>query len=211
MKPMKHRISFLLAATVVLVTAPGCSGQTRLASDGSTLQITQSDGGSVVTKLGYGIKVNDGSTLQRHWYVLNDPSAPVQLSNAGINSVYRESSIGGDYKYVPVGSITALKPISAYEVRFLLFDVFGDHMETLSGTTLVDLTGDRSIAKDGTWRAWETEVSEMLTVVAFVARARTADGRIWEFNPAKLLRTVEQVKVKLTEKELTPEREKPKP
>ena len=183
MKLTTHTISLLLAAALILVIAPGCKGQTRLAADGSTLQITESDGGSVVTKLGYGIKVNDGSTLQRHWYVLNDPSAPAQLTNAGINTVYRESSIGGDYKYVPVGNITALKPISAYEVRFLLFDVFGDHMETLSGTTLVDLTGDRSIAKDGTWRAWENQVSEMLTVIAFVARVRRADGRALGIRP----------------------------
>ena len=62
----------------------------------------------------------------------------------------------------------------------------------------------------GSWRTWENEVSEIFTVVTFVARVRKPDGAVWEYDTQSLLQRVEKIKVTLTEKELTPEREKPK-
>jgi len=64
--------------------------------------------------------------------------------------------------------------------------------------------------KDMSWRAWENDVSGALTVISFVARTRTPDGRIWSYDSAKLLREVEKIKLKLTEKELVPEKDRPK-
>jgi hypothetical protein len=174
------------------------------------MQVEELSGGSVVTNLAYGIQVNKGSSLQRRWFVLNDPSCPVKLSGVGINSVYERSSIGGDYKYKPVGVANANEPITAFELRFLLFDVWGQHMQTLSGTQVSDVSGQIALKDVGTWRAWENNVSEMLTVVSFVARVKKPDGSVWEYDPSSLLQQVEKIKVKLTEKELTPEREKPK-
>jgi hypothetical protein len=52
------------------------------------LQSTISDGGSVVTDLGYNIKVNKNSSLHRSWVVLNDPGCPVQLNGAGIATAF---------------------------------------------------------------------------------------------------------------------------
>jgi hypothetical protein len=60
------------------------------------------------------------------------------------------------------------------------------------------------------WTAWHTGVSEILTVVSFVARVRRPDGTVWEYDASSLLQQVEKIKVTLTEKELIPEREKPK-
>lgn len=205
-------LSKCVLCAIALLSSTGCQGQVRSSAGARpALQISEADGGSIVTKLGYGIEVNKGSSLHRRWFVLNDPTAPVQLASAGISTVYKSSSIGGDYEYVPVGSINAAQPISAYEIRYLLFDVWGEHMRTLSATNIVDMTGTRSTDKDGMWRAWENDVSQMQTVVAFVARVRTADGRVWQYDPGALLRSIDQVKVKLTEQELNPEKEKQKP
>jgi len=208
---MNRFVRSLCAASILLTTA-ACQGQTRReqASAGPALQVTDADGGNVATKLGYGIEVNKGSTLHRRWYVLNDLSDPIQLSNAGVNTLYQSSSIGGDYEYKPVGTVTSTLPVSAYEIRFLLFDIWGNHMQTLPATTVTDFTGDRSIASDGSWRTWENDVSELLTVVAFVARARTTDGKLWEYDHKKVLNSLEGIRVKLTENELAPEKEKPK-
>lgn len=98
----------------------------------------------------------------------------------------------------------------AFEVRFLLFDVWGDHMQTLSATKVSDLNGQMPLGEAGSWRAWENDVSELLTVVSFPARVRTADGRTWNYDPVRLLREVERIKVKLTEKELSPEQRRPR-
>lgn len=208
------KFSFLLILSLglALTLASGCqSQQSTHRPIGEALQISDADGGSVVTSLSRSIQVNEGSTVHRRWYVLNDSSGPLQLSEAGIRTVYRESSIGGDYAYLPLGKVTAKVPVAAYEVRYLLFDMWGNHMQTLSATTVTDFTGERSIAKDGSWRAWENDVSTMLTVVALVAHVRTTDGKLWEYDHRKVLDALQQVKVKLTEQELNPEKEKPKP
>jgi hypothetical protein len=164
----------------------------------------------VVTNLGYGIQVNKGSSLQRRWFVINDPSCPVQLSGAGISTVYQGSSIGGDYKYKATGLAITSEMVTAFQVRYLLFDIWGEHSRTLSDTEVSDLRGQVALKDTGSWATWENDVSEILTVVSFVARARRPDGTIWEYDVPSLLQQVEKIKVTLTEKELAPEREKPK-
>ncbi|MCF8146566.1 MAG: hypothetical protein K9N21_21875 [Deltaproteobacteria bacterium] len=85
-------------------------GSTALAQP---IKATTADGGSVVTELAYGIKVNKNSTLRRAWVVLNDPSCPIQLINAGINTQHGDR----EYNYVPTGSAKASDAISALEIR----------------------------------------------------------------------------------------------
>ena len=72
------------------------------------------------------------------------------------------------------------------------------------------MRGQIALKDTGSWTTWENDVSEIFTVVSFVARVRRPDGTIWEYDPSSMLQQVEGIKVKLTEKELTPEREKPK-
>jgi hypothetical protein len=210
-----RRLVFLICALICL---PSCSHaqtekQSRSGSSNTVNRLTvlQLSGGSNVTNLGYGIMLNKGSSLQRQWYVVNDPSSAMQLTMAGINTTYHSSSIGGDYNYVPSGTGTFQEPVAAFEVRFLLFDVWGEHMKTLSDTEVADLKDQIELSKTGSWRAWsENEVSELLTVVSFVARVRKPDGTVWQYDTKALLEQVDKIKVRLTEKELTPEKEKPK-
>ena len=100
--------------------------------------------------------------------------------------------------------------ISAFELRFLLFDIWGEHIRTLSDTEVSDLTGRIALKDTASWTAWHSDVSQVLTVVSFVGRVKRRDGTVWEYDPSSLLQQVEKIKVTLTEKELTPEREKPK-
>jgi hypothetical protein len=174
------------------------------------LQVEELKGGSVVTNLGYGIQVNKGSSLQRRWFVINDPSCPVRLSGAGINTVYVSSNIGGDYEYKATGLASTSETVTAFQVRYLLFDIWGEHAQTLSGTEVSDLRGQVALRDTGSWAAWENDVSKIFTVVSFVARVRRPDGTVWEYDTSSLLQQVEKIQVTLTEKELTPEREKPK-
>ena len=164
----------------------------------------------MVTNLGYGIQVNKGSSLQRRWYVLNNETCPVKLYNAGVRTVFESSRVGGDYRYRPEGTADVKQPVTAIEVRFILFDVWGRHMQTLSATHITDASGDLSLENFGSWRAWENDVSEVMNVVSFVARVRTTEGEIWSYDGSTFIRELEKIKLKLTEKELSPEREKPK-
>ncbi len=210
---MKRFAAVVLMSTSLL--SGGCSGQTQQRStnkqpEATGLVVQEMAGGSMVTNLGYGIQVNKGSTLQRRWFIINDANSPIQLSSTGVQTKYESRQYSGDYKYEPSGTAAASHALSAYEIRFLLFDVWGEHMQTLSLTKVSDVNGSFGLSDAGSWRAWESDVRELETVVSFVAHAKTVDGRIWTYDPNKLLRELERVKVKLTEKELNPEREKPK-
>ena len=202
-----HMLNCVVLVLMLSIVA-SCSGQvTHANGENRALTTVEANGGSVVTNLGYGIQVNKGSSLQRRWFVVNDDSCPMQLNGAGINTTYRSSS---DYSYVPVGSANFREATTAFEIRFLLFDVWGEHAETLDASKIVDAQGEITLKDIGTWRASENEVSGMFTVIAFVASVRKPDGTVWQYDAGSLLQQIAKIKVKLTEKELTPEREKPK-
>ena len=54
------------------------------------IDVNTTDGGSVVTELGYDLKVNDTSSLRRSWVILNDPTCPVRLINAGVTTGFAD-------------------------------------------------------------------------------------------------------------------------
>ncbi len=189
-----------LAYTAIIFLSLLCAAPAARAQ--SKLKVSRVDGGSVITNLGYGIAVNKNSSLRRQWFVINDPTCPLTLTGAGINTAYSDRQ----YSFKPAGTITARKAVAAFEVRFMLFDIWGNHMKTLSGTELWDLKAGARLALSevGSWRAWETDVAKYLTAVGFIAHARTADGRPWAADTKALLREVDAVKLKLTQEQLEP-------
>ena len=177
-----------------------------------SLELVELDGGGVVTNLGYGIKVNKGSSLHRIWFVLNDPAALARLRGAGIKTIYVSGSrySSGEYHYAPVGEIEFSRSLAAIEVRFVLFDVWASHMTTLSALSVKDIASGSKmkLAELGKWRAWESDVHELLTVVAFVAHARSTDGAVRTYDAEALTRQLEKIKLTLTENQLSPDEKK---
>nr|WP_294989507.1 hypothetical protein [uncultured Sediminibacterium sp.] len=144
----------------------------------SQLTIIKKDGGSVVTKLGFGIKVNDGSSLNREWININDATCPIQISEVGINTGYS----GGSYVFKSTGQLNVKEDITAFELYHVLYDVFGEHFKTLSQKEIIDINSSFDISKKGTWYANENEVSEYLICVTYVANVRKKDGSVWRYN-----------------------------
>lgn len=200
----------VLLALVLAFSGRSSAQGSHPKADQRPLKTEEIQGGSIVTNLSFRAQLNKGSSLQRRWFVVNDPSSPVQLNGAGVKTVYVTNSIGGDYSYIPDGTANCTEPVTAYEIRFMLFDIWGDHVKTLSGTQITDSSGQIALKNIGSWRAWENDASELMTVVSFVARARKADGSSWEADMPSLLTEIQKVKVRLTENELTPEKDRPK-
>jgi hypothetical protein len=144
------------------------------------VEASRVDGGSVITDLGFNIRINAESALNRTWVVLNDPSSPVSLEGVGVSTIYEDRA----YRYQPSGVITTSEAITAVQIRVVLYDVFGNHIKTLTGTEVRDLPlGSELAASDiGTWRAFEPEVIRFLTAVSFVAGVRTASGAVWRYD-----------------------------
>lgn len=173
------------------------------------IEISRAPGGPAVTNLGMGIAVNKGSTLQREWLTVNIAEAPAKLEAVGIKTTY----VGREYAFEQAGRLTVAEPLAAVELRFMLFDVWGEHLKTLSNTEIRDLRPNvpLELSTTGTWRAWETEVSEYLTAVGFIARTRTIDGRVWAADLAAVRRQVEAGRLAVTEEALAPKAEPPGP
>lgn len=168
-----------------------------------TISSSVADGGSVITNLGYNIKVNDGSSLSRSWITLNDTDCPVQIENAGISTRYLE-----DYWFDGNGSLSSSVPITAFNVRYVLYDIFGHHIKTLSDKEVVDVAvGEKISLSKSRWRAWESEVSELLTVVAFVAQVRTADGKVWRYDEDAIAEELLKIQIQTTTEDFEPEGE----
>lgn len=161
----------------------------------SQLTVSKKQGSSVVTKLGMGIKVNDGSSLNREQITINDAICPVQLSDVGVETSYSSSS----YSFKPTGSFTTKEPIVAYEVIHLIYNVFGEHIKTLSNTGITDIDGQKDFSKWASWYASGNNVSEYLTCVSYVANVRTKSGVIWHYNFKELKEQLNKIEITFEE------------
>ena len=178
---------------VCLLVASSLVGQVKQAP---ALLVDHSDGGPVVTELGYGIAVNKGSTLHRDWISVNDPSCPVQIL-LGVQPNYVKSKSG--YQFVLKGDGKPSQPITAVRVISVLFDVWGNHMQNLADTEISDKPADAFFSLPGTWYASENDVSEFLTSVTYVRYVRTADGKIWSANLAAISKKLAEIQFKISE------------
>jgi hypothetical protein len=153
------------------------------------------DGGSVVTKLDTGLKVNENSTLSRQWIILNEVNCPVQLGNVGIQALYADSQ----YNFIPVGNISLTVPIVAFEIVHVLYNVFGEYITTLSNTKISDMNGNISLEKYRLWYANENHISEYFICVSYVQNVRTSKGIIWHCNFKDMKEHLEKEQIKFEE------------
>ena len=149
----------------------------------SSLQVREEDGGSVAVRTANGA-LNQGSSLKRTWYVIDDQKAPAGLDHAGVFPRWDEKE--GLQYIMPVGIVSPKEAISAVELRYVLLDVWGQRLRTLAVTQLIDSSTHVDFRGSSKWVALESEVSQLVTVVSFVARVRTADGGVWAFDANRM-------------------------
>jgi hypothetical protein len=178
--------------------APSITGVTNL----------RSDGGPVVTNLGYGIKVNSGSSLHREWLTFTDSLLPARfVDSVGVRTVFESGGYSGDYKYSAVVPIHTSAPLSAVEVRFVLFDLWGDFVKTLSMTEVQDIPADTTITFSAKWALYsENEASEHYASLAYIARVRSRDGKIFEARQEPIVAEAQKFSKKFTPEDLDPDR-----
>lgn len=153
------------------------------------------NGGSVKLKLGYGVVINENSSLERTCYVLNDTLSPLRLYSAGITTYYYDSR----YRFKSKGAIEVSKGVKAYEIHHVLYDVFGKHIKTLRETEVADIYGSKKLSDTGAWYANENQVEEFLTSVSYVAYVLTDDGKVWKYNPEKIKQELRKIEISYEE------------
>ncbi|MCB1590612.1 MAG: hypothetical protein KDI56_16995 [Xanthomonadales bacterium] len=169
------------------------------------------EGSSMKTPLSNTIAVNDKSTLNQQWVVINDSAMPLQImGKTGVSAVYESgrSAYSGDYRFTAATDLQGSEPIVAYQLRFLVFDVFGNSMQTLSLTEVEDRDGGVAFRGTAKWRATENQVEELYASVAFVSAVRTNAGKVYTANYEAVLAEARKVGSKITMAEIEPERPK---
>lgn len=166
-----HRYA-LIPLLLVGVAAPA-EGQ---ATEDSRVRIERASAGTMQTNLGYGVVLNERSTLPREAITIHDATLPVTLPpTVSVATKYADRS----YRYSAAFSIIPSDTLTAIEIRILVFDVFGERLRTLSLTEVADMLPGTSYRLQPEWNLnSENEASEYYGSIAFVARVRTRAGRV---------------------------------
>lgn len=188
---MKLRVLSIAGAILLTVSSNTIAAQT----------VTKESGGSIKTDLGYGIVLNKESSLTREWITVHDSSLPADiLGTVGVKTIYESGDrySSGRYKYSAEYTITAKEALSAIEVRFLTFDIWGDHSRNLSATDIVDMDAGSTKKFNAKWNVYsENEVSEYYASIAYIAQVRTKSGRVIKADPKVVLEQARKFSKKL--------------
>lgn len=191
-----------LLLAIALILAPAA------AQDAKFSKVTRDDGGSIKTELrtrgGGGIFVNESSSLRREWITVHEDSVPADIvGTTGVKLAF----ITDEFFYTAAWAIQTKEALTAVEVRFLLFDIWGNHMETLSTTKVTDFNDGGKLEFSGRWRHG-VDAAEFYASIAYVARIRTKDGRVVNGDVRTVLEEARKFSKKFMPQDLEPKEPK---
>lgn len=176
-----------------------------LATANETITVTRADGGPIrIQREGYN-DVNASSTLTRQFLAVNDEKLPISIvMPTGVSTDITDYK---NYYYQADVSLNIKKPIQAFRLVFLLFDVFGDHTRTLSTQTIMDLEpGVHSFRSRWSIFSHEEFLAHGASIV-YVDKIRTEDGHVIEGDHLTALEEAKKFTDEFTEKDLDPEKD----
>jgi len=192
MRGLLYILFTLFCSSTISAQAPPARGLTAALS--RDISVTKIDGGPVVT---YGAAVDRGSSIHRRWFVINDSSCPIALGDAGLTTPHYNSP---SYQFDAQGTAAAVENVLAFEVLFPVFDLWGDHIRTLSLNQVQDLApAGHPQPLGGSWFATENDVREYLTSVAYVDKVMTANGKIWRADRKLIAQKLAEVQIAVSE------------
>jgi hypothetical protein len=137
--------------------------------------------------------VNERSTLSKKAYILNDAKCPVSIEELNVTPVE-----GKEWQMMLDGQILARTAITAADVRFAMFDLFGNHVATKQILVVEDIAADtKALVLGPGWSTSEKEAKVQLSTFAFVAQVRLADGSVWKYDPIEVARALYKLKLRI--------------
>jgi hypothetical protein len=153
---------------------------------------------------------NKESSLKQEWVVIDDPRMTVRFIDVcGVTTKYdqsRSSEYSQFFLYtVQHQWMSGSTPLSAIEFRFLTFSVWGSHARTLCASNIKDIKPLTKYWEDSQWRLFsDHEAWEHFASIGYVARVRTAEGKVIEADTDLILREAKRFTEKFTEADLEP-------
>jgi hypothetical protein len=167
-------------------------------------ELRSREGDPLKLSLGY-VVLNEKSTLTRMHYVIDVPGIPVKLTEvAGIKTAYADRRYSWESTK---DDLTASEPVTAVEVRFLLIDVFGNRLATLSAIEVADIAAGGSIYPNWRWNVRfdsEADAKSMHTTFGWVAQVRKSDGTVVKAKEAQILEAIKRYLPTVTAADLLP-------
>jgi hypothetical protein len=202
-------VVLLAVEAIPLVTAVRAA---RAASSGSqpspsptaaVAEVKRGSSGSIRTTLGYGIVLNKESSLDREWVVVNPSDVPAAIVGpAGLVTTFNT----GSYRYKVAAEVESKEPLTAIEISFLTFDVWGNHDRNLATRNIVDFGPGRRVF-DGEWTVGsENEASEFYASIAFISRVRTKAGRVIVADVAPIVEEARKFSARFSASDIEPVR-----
>lgn len=205
------------AAVIAGLLLVGCqspeqtAGAQTVATKSGRTTFARAPGGPVRTELGYGVVLNEHSTLVREWITASDNTMPVAVDGVvGIRTTYKQggSYSSGNYQYTAEIPLILTDTITAVEIRFIAFDIWGELIRSLSDTEVEDMLPGKKVFKPA-WNLYsENEASEFYASIAYIARVRTRSGRVFEADREAIVAEARKLSTKFTPADLDP---KPRP
>jgi hypothetical protein len=201
---MKTSSSLTIWAASLFFAAAGSAAE--------SIEVTHASGGSIRTTLSANIVLNSDSSLTREWVAIKHANLPVKLRGTpGVVTRYEsgERYSTGSYEYSATVELDVVEPLVAIEICFLTFDVWGEHVRTLSLSEIKDFkVGLNKLT--GSWHIYsENETSEFYASIAYIARARTKDGRVMVGDRVPVIAEAKKFYTKFSDSDLDPEKPKP--
>jgi len=162
---MKH-FNYIITCVALAFTAPAFSETIRL------------QGGPMAIDIGYGIKVNESSTLQREILIIQDERLPAKLTGFKVKTAIPDRN----WEYLIEYETEITSDISAIQVKFIPFSIWGEKDIPLSATTIADIKVGKW-SEDGSWRLSETDAVQHYAMIGFVAQVKLSSGEIIKINP----------------------------
>jgi hypothetical protein len=149
--------------------------------------------------------LNKGSSLIREWITVHHAALPAEIEGtSGIGIRYSTERLSSGFRYSTKLRLIVREPIAAAEMRFLVFDIWGQHVRTLSMIEVRDLTAG-TYDLSATWNVYsENEAIEHYATISYVARVRTASGRVIEANTVPVLLEARKLSAKFSAEDLEP-------
>jgi hypothetical protein len=162
--------------------------------------ITKKNGPGMYTAIGDYV-FNTNSSLKRQWITIHSDIMPIKINDT-IGVIVSGDK---DLKYYSEYNLVAKEPIKAVEIRFLLFNIWGEHYKTLSATLIIDLGSDVGRVFESEWNTYSiNDLSEFYASIAYIARARTAEGQVINADSKIVLKEAKKFSEKFSEKDLEP-------
>ena len=136
------------------------------------------EGSSLAFDIGYGIIINEGSSLQREALIVQDSRLPARIVDFEVKTVIEDRN----WEYKIEYSVELENPVTAIELRFIPFDIWGDQDTPLSATKIEDIS-EGPWSSVGSWRLSESDAVHHYAMIGYVAQVKLANGQIIKANP----------------------------